>query len=141
IDQHGLVLHEETICEKENEEQGQNRPALEQEARASIAQEKVADHHVVISDRIETQVNAQIGRRVIDRIKDRRREHKDRHDRDHEMRDIAGKRSKRHEKPADPKQEQKERRDNHGQQQTRRRQPPRQRQLENEENRQAYRGI
>src|SRR6202047_2628614 len=115
IDEHGLVLHEETIREKENEERGQYRPAIKEEPRQSIEQDKVADHLDVISDRIEMQVNAQIGRRVVDRIKDRRREHEDRHDRDHEMRDIAGKRSKRHEKPADSKQEQKERRDYHGQ--------------------------
>src|ERR1700730_10100313 len=115
IDEHGLVLHEETIREKENKERGQNRPAIEDEARESIEQEKVANHLDVISYRIKMQINAQIGRHVVDRIKDRRREHEDRHDRDHEMRDIAGKRSKRNEKPADSKQEQKERYDDHGQ--------------------------
>ena len=66
IDEHGLVLHEETIREKENEERGQNRPAIKEKAWKSIEQEKVADHLDVISDRIEMQVNAQIGRRVID---------------------------------------------------------------------------
>src|SRR5271154_5973873 len=120
IDEHGLILHEETIREKENEERGQNRPAIKDYPRKSVEQEKVADHLDVISDRIEMQIDAQIGRHVVDRIKDRRREHEDRHDRDHEMGDIAGKRSKRHEKPADSKKEQKERSDNHGQSQARR---------------------
>src|SRR6202022_4622861 len=121
IDEHSLVLHEETIREKENEERGENRPAIKDEAGESIEQKKVADHLDVVSNRIEMQIDAQIGRHVVDRIKDRRREHEDRHDRDHEMRDIAGKRSKRHEKPADSQQEQKKRRDDHGQEQTRRR--------------------
>src|SRR2546430_158437 len=141
IDEQGLVLHKEAISKKKKKDRGRTRPAIEKETRESVEQEKVADHLDVISDRIEMQIDAQIGRHVVDRIKDRRREHEDRHDRDHEMRDIAGKRSERHEKPADSKQEQKERRDDHGQQQTRRRQPPRQRQLEDEKNRQAYRGI
>src|ERR1700737_2635538 len=128
IDEQGLVWHEETIREKENDERRQYRPAIKDEPRQSIEQDKVADHLDVISDWIEMQIDAQIGRHVVDRIKDRRREHEDRHDRDHEMCDIAGKRSKGHEKPADSKQEQKERRDDERQKQTRRRQPPRQRQ-------------
>src|SRR5208282_6817749 len=111
IDEHGLVLHEETIGEKENEDRDHNRPAIEKETRESVEQEKIADHLDVISDQVEMQIEAQIGRHVVDRIKDRRREHEDRHDRDHEMRDITGKRSKRHEKPAGSKQKQKERHD------------------------------
>src|SRR5450631_1916049 len=101
IDEHGLVLHEETIGEKEDEERGQYRPAVEDKPRKPVEEEEVADHLDVISNRIEMKIEAQIGRHVVDRIKNGRREHEDRHDRDHEMRNIAGKRSKRHEKPAD----------------------------------------
>jgi len=31
IDEHGLVLHEETIGEEENEDRDHNRPAIEKE--------------------------------------------------------------------------------------------------------------
>src|SRR5579875_514523 len=91
INEHGLVLHEEAIRKKEKKQRNRDRPAIKKRPGKPAKQQKIANHLDIISNRIEMQIDAQIGRHVLDRVEYRRREHENRNDRNHEMRDIAGK--------------------------------------------------